>query len=86
MKLTPVANFIKLFGHNLHHYQRIAFSFDSGYDVRGVNYAKISFMKLTIVANFINFYQHNLHHYQCIALSFDSGYAARGINYAKISL
>jgi len=43
-----VANFIKLFWHNLHLHQCIiASSIDSGYAAMGVNYAEKGFMKLT---------------------------------------
>jgi hypothetical protein len=45
----PVANFIKLFWHNLCHYWHIALSFICGYTGRGINYSKKCFMKLTIV-------------------------------------
>ncbi len=40
MKLTPVANFLKLFWHNLHCYQHIALSFDFGSDIKAINYTK----------------------------------------------
>jgi hypothetical protein len=55
MKLTLVANFIKLFCCNQCHYRHIALSFDSNYSARDENYANKSFIKLTPVANLINF-------------------------------
>jgi hypothetical protein len=82
MKLTPVANFIKLFWHNLYCHQHIALIFDSGNAASGIDYAK-KIMKLTPVANIIKLFGHNLHCYQHIGLIVDSGYAARCINYAK---
>ncbi len=51
MKLTPFANFIKLFCHNLCHYQCIAICLDSGCTTMGIHHAKKCFMKLTPVAN-----------------------------------
>ncbi len=42
-----MANFIKLFWHNLHLHLFIASSIDAGYAAKGVNYAEEGFMKLT---------------------------------------
>jgi len=47
MKLKSVVSIMKLFWHNLCCYQHIAFSFNSIYVPRGVNYSNKSFMKLT---------------------------------------
>ncbi len=80
MKLITVANFIKLFWHNLSPQWHIAISFDSA---MVVNHAKKHFIKLTTATNFIKLFWHNLRCYWCIALSFYLGYAARGINDAK---
>ncbi len=46
MKLTLVANFIKLFWNNLCCYPHIALSFNSGYAARSINYAEKSVMVL----------------------------------------
>jgi hypothetical protein len=43
---TLVANLIKLFQHNLHHFWRVASSSDSGYGARGVNYTEKKFYKI----------------------------------------
>jgi hypothetical protein len=51
--LIPAVNVIKLFWHNLCSYHPIALSFDPGYAVRAVNYAKKGFMKLTPAVNVI---------------------------------
>jgi hypothetical protein len=71
MKFPLVANFIKHFGRKLHCHQHSAFSFDWGYAISGVNYAKKSFMKFPPVANFIKHFGHKLYCYQRIALSLD---------------
>jgi hypothetical protein len=44
--MGPVANFIKLFQHNLHCYRHIASSFESGYADRGVNYIEKKFYEI----------------------------------------
>ncbi len=56
MKWPSVANFIKLFWHNLSLYQHIALSFDSGCAARGINYIEKSFMKLTTGLNAIKLF------------------------------
>jgi len=60
MKSTPVANFIKLFGHYLQCSQLIAFNYDTGYAANCINYAHKRFKKSTPVANFIKLFWHNL--------------------------
>jgi hypothetical protein len=80
MKLTPVANYIKLFRLNLHCYRHIASSFESCYAARDVSYSEKNLMKLTPVANYIKPFWHNLCYYQHIALISNSSYTARSIN------
>jgi hypothetical protein len=75
-----VVHLITLLRRNLHRYWCIALSFESGYAVRSVNYAK-KVMKLLHWGSSHNLFWRNLHRH--IALCFDSGYASRSVNYAE---
>ncbi len=69
--LKPVANFIKLYWHNLGHFWHIALSSDLGYAARGVNDAEKSFINLKPVINFIKLLLHNFCCYWHIDISSD---------------
>jgi hypothetical protein len=53
---TLVANFTKLFWHDLRCYLPLVLSFDRGYSAKGRNLCQKSFMKLTPVANIIKLF------------------------------